>query len=361
MHLVVDARYTRTDHHDGISRFTASLIEALAPHHDVRMLISDEAQLPMLPAVPYVKINSPTSPLEPLTALRVNRLRPDVVFSPMQTMGSLGRRFPLVLTLHDLIYYQHPTPPGFLPAPVRLLWRLFHKAYWPQRFLLNRADVVATVSGTTRSLMREHRLTKRPIRIVSNASAPLGEPRDAAEGAANELVYMGSFMEYKNVETLIRSMAHLPGYTLRLLSKIRPDRRRELEALIPDGSSVVFHDGVSEEEYARLLRRARASVTLSKAEGFGIPLVEAMGLGTPVVCADTPIFREIGGDAALFVDAEDDAGFASAVRSLEDADEFAARSSVSRERAAEYSWERSAQALWKACEEAYELYHANGR
>ena len=80
MHLVVDARYTRTDHHDGISRFTASLIEALAPHHDVRMLISDEAQLPMLPAVPYVKINSPTSPLEPLTALRVNRLRPDAVF-----------------------------------------------------------------------------------------------------------------------------------------------------------------------------------------------------------------------------------------------------------------------------------------
>ncbi|KGF19905.1 glycosyltransferase family 4 protein [Pseudoglutamicibacter albus] len=361
MQLVVDARYTRTDHHDGISRFTASLIEALARNHDVRMLISDEAQLPMLPAVPYVVINSPTSPVEPLTSLRVNRLRPDVVFSPMQTMGSLGRRFPLVLTLHDLIYYQHPTPPGFLPAPVRLLWRLFHKAYWPQRFLLNRADVVATVSHTTASLMLKHELTRRPIRIVSNASAPMGQPRDPNEGAANELVYMGSFMEYKNVETLIRGMAHLPGYTLRLLSKIRPDRRRDLEALIPAGASVVFHDGVSEEEYAELLRRARASVTLSKAEGFGIPLVEAMGLGTPVVCADTPIFREIGADAALFVDADDDAGFASAVRSLENTHEFAARSGLSRERAAHYSWERSAEDLWRACQEARTLYHAKER
>ena len=56
-------------------------------------------------------------------ALLVNRLKPDVVFSPMQTMGSLGRRYRLVLTVHDLIYYRHRTPPRDLPAPVRALVR----------------------------------------------------------------------------------------------------------------------------------------------------------------------------------------------------------------------------------------------
>ena len=90
----------------------------------------------------------------------------------MQTMGSWGRKYPLVLTLHDLIYYEHPAPPGFLPAPVRVLWRLYHKAYWPQRLLLNRADVVATISHTTAALMRKYRLTKRPVRIVGNAPQP---------------------------------------------------------------------------------------------------------------------------------------------------------------------------------------------
>jgi hypothetical protein len=70
----------------------------------------------------------------------------------MQTMGSWGSKYGLVLTLHDLIYYEHPAPPGFLPAPVRVLWRLYHKAFWPQRLLLNRADIGGNRSARTTEL-----------------------------------------------------------------------------------------------------------------------------------------------------------------------------------------------------------------
>ena len=94
----------------------------------------------------------------------------------MQTMGSWGRKYALVLTLHDLIYYEHPAPPGFLPAPVRLLWRLYHKAFWPQRVLLDRADVVATISSTTAALIAKYRLTRRPVRIVGNAPSTAMRP-----------------------------------------------------------------------------------------------------------------------------------------------------------------------------------------
>lgn len=138
----------------------------------------------------------------------------------MQTMGSWGRKYPLVLTLHDLIYYEHPAPPGFLPAPVRVLWRLYHKAYWPQRLLLNRANVVATISDTTLALMRKHDLTKRPVRIIGNAPQGDRTPRDPSVRPEKSLAYMGSFMPYKNVETLIRGMAELPDFTLNLLSRI---------------------------------------------------------------------------------------------------------------------------------------------
>ncbi|MBF1654494.1 MAG: glycosyltransferase, partial [Rothia dentocariosa] len=248
MKLMVDARYTRIGFHDGISRYTASLLGALkelmdsgAPEvADVQlvMVISDERQLQMLPDLPHVKICSPTGPLEPTAALQLNKYKPDVVFSPMQTIGSVGRKFKLVLTLHDLIYYDHPTPPGFLPAPVRAGWRLFHKSYTPQRMLLNRADAVVTVSESTARLIREHRLTEKPLHVVPNAPQPgsvvsedeaLRRAKSRAEGASRHLVYMGSFMPYKNVETLLYAMRELPGYTLHLLSKMPDARRAELE------------------------------------------------------------------------------------------------------------------------------------
>lgn len=352
MRVVIDARFTRTDHHDGISRYGASLIEALSHRADVTMLIHDRRQLALLPQVPHVMINSPLSPSEIFVARRINSLRPDAVFCPMQTMGSFGRRYPLVLTLHDLIYYQNRTPPGFLPLPVRVLWRLYHLAYWPQRVLLDRADVVATISETTRALMQKHRLTRRPIRIVGNAPQPGINPRPPGQAPAKSLLYMGSFMPYKNVETLLAGMAGLDGYTLHLLSRITPGRRRELEALIPAGAEVVFHNGVSDDDYDHLLRSATALVTLSRAEGYGLPVIEAMAVGTPVIAADTQIFREVGGSAALYVDPDSPAGFSRAVRTLDDPHRWKAASDAGRAQAGGYTWEKSADSLLAALEEA---------
>ncbi len=349
--LVMDARFTRLDHHDGISRYGSSLMAAVAAHADVIMLIHDERQLALLPDLPWVKVNSPLSPLELMVARQVNKLGADLVFCPMQTMGSWGRKYPLVLTLHDLIYYEHPAPPGFLPAPVRVLWRLYHKAYWPQRLLLNRADVVATISRTTLALMNKFALTRKPIRIVGNAPQGGRVPRDASVSPEKTLTYMGSFMPYKNVETLIAGMAELPEFTLNLLSRITPQRRAELSALIPSGAKVVFHNGVTDAEYDELLLRTTALVTLSKAEGYGLPLVEAMALGTPVVVADTDIFREVGGTAGHYVPADSPAAFAAAVRALDDPVAWAASSRESVARAATFSWDASARELLAIAEE----------
>lgn len=342
MKIVFDARYTRIGRHDGISRYTAGLLAALARLHPVTMLISDRRQLELLPDLPWELVSAPTSALEPLVARTVNRLNPDVVFTPMQTMGSWGRDYRLVLTVHDLIYYRNRTPPRDLPWGVRVLWRLYHLSWWPQRMLLNRADAVVTVSQTTRRLMAEHRLTRRPVSVVYNAADALAGPGAArTEPGSRCLVYMGSFMPYKNVDTLVRAMALLPEYELHLMSRIGDAERERLTALAPQ-ARLVFHDGASDEEYADALRRATALVTVSRDEGFGIPLVESMSLGTPVVVSDIPIFREIGGDAALYVDPDDTAGLAAAVRGLEKPGEWAARSAAAVREAARFTWEASA-------------------
>ncbi len=352
MKILIDARFTRTDHHDGISRYGASLIGAVAKLAEVTMLISDPRQLALLPEVPYVLANSPLSPAELLVARTVNRLRPDVVVSPLQTMGTWGRKYPLILTLHDLIYYTNPAPPPFLPLPVRALWRLYHLGYWPQRLLLNRADVVATISETTASLIRKHALTRRPVHIVGNAPQEAAVVRDPAVEPEKTLLYMGSFMPYKNVETLLAGMAGLGEYTLHLLSRITSERRAELEALVPAGATVVFHNGVSDEEYNRLLASATALITLSKAEGYGLPVIEAMAAGTPVIASDIPIFREVSGGAALLVDPDDPAALTEAVRALGTSGRWARASADGLAQAATYTWDRSARQLIDAAEAA---------
>jgi len=362
--LFFDCRYTRTRVHDGISRFTASLVEAAAESSDVTMLISDPDQLNLLPDLPHLRISSPTSVREPWVARQLNPHRPDVVFSPMQTMGGRGRNYPLILTLHDLIYYEHRTPPRNLPALVRLGWRAYHLSYLPQRLVLNQADAVATVSETTRGLICQHGLTRRPVELISNAPTPVAQPRDPRVPPTRDLVYMGSFMGYKNVEAAIAGINRLPGYTLHLCSPIDDARLAELVTLAEDPEQLMFHRGISEEDYAALLQQATALVTLSQAEGYGLPVVEAMAHGTPCVLSDLPIFAEIAGSAAegagaQLVPGEDAAAFAEAVRRLEDPDSFAHASAAARRRSLEFSWADSAARLVDLGERLAEHGHAS--
>ena len=345
MRIVVDCRYVRLDQHDGISRYTAGLVTELGRLHPLTMLISDHRQLALLPALPWQLVRAPTSLLEPLIALSVNRLKPDVVFSPMQTMGSWRRKYRLVLTVHDLIYYRNRTPPRDLPALIRLLWRAYHLSWWPQRMLLNGADEIVTVSQTTRSLLAEHHLTRRPVTVVPNAADPVsGTPSHRSIPETTRLIYMGSFMPYKNLDTLVLALADLPEYELHLLSRVSATDRARLTACAPQ-ARLVFHDGVTDEDYHRLLRSATALVTASRDEGFGIPLVEAMSLGIPVVVSDIPIFREIGGAAALYFDPSNAEGVAAAVRHLAEPGEWATRSAQSVEQAATFTWAASARTL----------------
>lgn len=344
MKIVVDCRYVRLGPPDGITRYTIGVVTALARRCPVTMLISDRRQLDRLPELPYSLLNDPTNVREPWVARQVNKLAPDVVFSPMQTMGSWGRRYRLVLTVHDLIYYDHPRPPARFGWPLRLLWRAYHLSWWPQRLLLNRADAVVAVSETTRHLLRLHRLTSRPVTVVPNAADPLAENEREPGHTARSLVYVGTFMPYKNVDVLARALDRLPGWTLHLISPITPAERAHLEALAPPGA-LVCHNGASDEDYQRILRGATALVSGSRAEGFGIPLVEAMATGTPIVVSDIDIFREVGGGAALFADPGDPESFAAAIARLSDPTEWNERSVRSREQARHFCWDTSAARL----------------
>lgn len=345
--LHFDARFIRLDHHDGISRFSVELIKAVADKVKVVAIIHDPRQLEHLPSgIEYVLLNNPQSPLEFFIAKKLNKLGASHVFSPMQIMGTAGRKYKLVLTLHDLIYYRHKKPPKDLNFLVQLIWRSYHLSYWPQRLLLNRADAVATVSKTTKQLIEQHRLTKREVGVVYNA-AP-GDPASTARTMpiSRSLLYIGSFMPYKNVETLVKALGLLPRFELHLLSKIDKSRQADLEQLANGvGANVVFHSGVSDEEYESLLKESFALVSASRDEGFGIPLVEAMQQGTPVVVSDLEIFHEVAGTAGKYFSPDQPEEFASRMAELEDAKLWAEASKQGLNQAKQFNWDSSANAL----------------
>lgn len=354
MRIVVDCRYVRLGPPDGISRYTIGIVTALARLHPVTVLIHHPGQLDRLPDLPYALVSDPTSLAEPWVARQVNRLRPDVVFTPMQTMGSWGRRYRLILTVHDLIYYRHRRPPARFGWPLRLLWRAYHLSWWPQRLLLNRADAVVTVSETTKRLIEDHRLTRSLVTVVPNAAdpAPRGDGPDRIRhrrarhdgSGSRSLVYVGTFAPYKNVAVLARALHELPGFTLHLISPITDTERTHLTRLAPP-DSIVCHDGASDDDYQRTLRGALALVTASLDEGFGIPVLEAMTSGIPVVVSDIAIFREVGGAAATFADPNSPSAFAAAVCELTDPDTWQHRAALCRDQSRRFSWPASAELL----------------
>ena len=352
MSLFFDCRFIRADHHDGISRFSSELFTATSKKASVIALISDLGQLRHLPqGTEYFLANDPTNPWQELWLPRkLNALGASVVFSPMQTMGSLGKRYKLILTLHDLIYYKHRRPPRTLAWPIRVAWRLFHLSFTPVRFLLNKSDAVVTISKTTKELIASNRLTRRPVHVVYNASSMPAVISAKPAPKSKSLVYMGSFMPYKNVETLIQAMAELPDYTLTLCSKVDPKRKIALlKGLAPEVSSrITFANGVSEAEYMQILDESFALVSASFDEGFGIPVIEAMSRAIPVVISDIPIFREVAATAGVFFNPNSPSAFSEAVKQLKPSEAWRQASENCLEQSMSFDWSESANRLLAA-------------
>jgi glycosyltransferase involved in cell wall biosynthesis len=352
MTVFFDCRFMRPGHMDGITRYSEQLFAALNRIRPITAIVSSQEQLERLPAgSSYLMVNDPTSIREITLAKRLNRAGASIVFSPMQTTSGLGRRYKLISTVHDLIYYRRRKPPSFLPFGVRVIWWMYHLSFWPQRVLLKQSDALVTVSETTKRDIERARLwpSVKPLRIASPAfdaeifSAQKSDP--AVTGAKRSLVYAGSFMPYKGVETIIEALKELPDFELLLVSTASEDVQRHLRQLAGESATKVkFLGGLADADYAQVLRNSTAFVSASIDEGFGIPLIEAMACRTAVVCSDIPVFREVAGEAAEFFEPSNAKALAAAVNRLT-YEHLSALRHKGIQRSNHYNWDASAQVL----------------
>jgi glycosyltransferase involved in cell wall biosynthesis len=295
-------------------------------------------------------------------ARRCARWKADVLLSAL-TIGPAMSSIPFVSVVHDLTAWTHPewharrTIVGFAP-----LW---------ERTVERAARLVCVSRATARELLRYYPETRPRVRIVANGVDSDFTPaaREATEsemirrryaGGNRYILYLGTLEPRKNIEALVLACERLWAQR-----RSRPDlvlaggpgwRTRSLMRRIARSPfrDKIHQAGYAPRELAReLYRAAEVFVYPSLAEGFGLPVAEAMACGTPVVASTAEALVEVAGGAALLAEPRDTVALARQIElALEDG---ATRDRLRRDglaRAAEFSWKAAAEATAEVLREA---------
>lgn len=223
-----------------------------------------------------------------------------------------------VMTIHDLVPILQPVD--------HILRRPLYGLPWVASVVAGalRADTVTTVSRYSADRIR--RWLRRRSVVIPPAAARRPVPRSVPPPSHPDLegryvVYNGGFGSRKRVDTLLRAMAELPASLtdLRLVALGRHmEQYRSLIAELGIADQVIAPGYVSEDERDAWVEHAWAMAYPSSMEGFGLPLLEAMSYGVPVVTSANSSLSEVGGDAALYAAPDEPAEWTRAFEKLDD-------------------------------------------
>jgi glycosyltransferase involved in cell wall biosynthesis len=287
-------------------------------------------------------------------AAAVRRDRPAVLFAPAYT-APLTIRTPVALTVHDVSFLAHPE--WFRP-----------RERWRRRLLTRasarRASVVLTVSRfSADEIVRHVALPRERIRVVPHGIERAGRPEEGNRARASAppvLLFVGSLLNRRHIPELIEATAlvrsRIPAIRLVLVGDNRTWPRQDPQGLarrFDIADCVDVRAFVPDEELRRLYGVATVFVFLSEYEGFGFTPLEALSAGAVPLVLDTPVAREVYGDAARFVPRPDPGAVADAIVELLTGDE--ARRAVLMHGPAvlgRYHWSEAAATTLAALEQA---------
>ncbi len=374
MRIGLDARWIFPEI-TGIGSYTQELIRHLTltdteneyviffRHEEVRKRTSQYAELEqtsnfstqLIPYGPFSLRNQWAMPgLIRKTRLDVYHSTNFMIPFPAFPAGRRGKTA-CAVTIHDLI------PLLFPEHTPKALKTRFHPVYrWIMREVGRRADLIITVSESSRKDILRHMAVpqeknNRVVAIhegVSDRYEPA--PRPARDHKV--VLYVGRMDPYKNVPGLLTAFDHI------VREGVIPVRLRIIgprDARYPHVQEMIEAKGLQEHidwpgyvsgvELKQAYQEADVFVLPSLYEGFGLPVLEAMACGTPVVCGNRASLPEVAGDAALLVDPENTDALTDAIRSvLTDADRAEALRIRGLDRTAHFSWKRTAQETVRA-------------
>jgi glycosyltransferase involved in cell wall biosynthesis len=358
--LVVNAR-NLTGPHTGIEIYMEQLLRALAATRELGITTLSWAPIGLdVPGIhEVVPARRPDLDPDSLKALAwklwfdhagcLKGLPPDkrVLYHGMDGFlpFTLRRTIRCVLTVHDLGWQAHPE---LYASRLRLMYGIF--VPWAIR----RADRLIAVSRyTADDLIRRAHVPAAKIDVVYHGVDPAFAPLEqAATSESPYLLAVGGVSPRKNARRLIEAFVRWRGrggraqsYRL-LITGHSLDPEFAHERLAPEGVSLLGY--VDQAELRRLYAGAAAFIYPAIYEGFGLPIVEAMACGAPVVTSRTGSAPEIAGGAAIIVDPFDPASIEAGMERVTQPGEAEQLRALGFERARAFRWEQAAQATLDA-------------
>lgn len=303
--------------------------------------------------------------------LPAGRFRPRLIWPPANLPRVLAAS-PLAARRDklDLLHATYTLPPA-LPCPGIVTvhdvsFRLFPRAFSPRDRLVLAlavahsvrvaARVITISESSRRDIVRLYRVPEARVTAIPLAAGAsfqpvtgavrLAEVRQRYNVPADYILAVGNLQPRKNLPRLLQAYAELkrhdeavPGLVLAGKALWRESDLYRMATALGLAGAIVFTGYVPDDDLVALYSGALCFVYPSLYEGFGLPVLEAMACGTPVIASATSSLPEVVGDAALLVDPLDVAELARAIRRLIDDDTLRARlRSMGRARAAYFSW-----------------------
>ncbi|KQZ82075.1 hypothetical protein ASD56_14390 [Microbacterium sp. Root166] len=279
------------------------------------------------------------------------RAKADLLHSPM-TLGPWRTTMPAVISMHDMLYWSHPeymsTP--LYTGPVKAMERLTSR----------NATRILTISEESReAIVRYLKVPIERIDLVPLAgSSVVGADRARASEHGAMVLATGNRRPHKNWPSLIRALPLVDPVVRPKVVITGSHGDDPLIAVVEETGMqewVELKSWVDDDEMRELYSTATVLAMPSFADGFSLPALEAMGSGLPVMISDLPVYREVVGDVALFTDPHDLQTIADAMTTAATRpDVLADLTARGYERAALFSWERTARGTLESFERALE-------
>lgn len=386
LRIAFDGRYIQ-DHYPGIGRYAYNLIRALAECDtgDELLVLYDPAaantrfnvtELATLPGVALHPLKDRFHFFWPRRSSVAWAGRPPDIFHAPHCLKPSWLARPSITTVHDLIPLRFPAS---LPSAARRL--LFRAGVW---LACRNSQMILTPSeASKRDLLKTFKLPPEKVRVTPSAANESFSPQPKAEVErvmqlyrlpSRYVLHLGGSKPHKNLTQLVDAWTELRGRIagrrlngdVKLVLAGREDPRypaaRRRVSSTGTSESVLFAGAIAEQDLSGLFSGATLFVFPSLYEGFGLPALEAMACGAPVVSSSAGALPEVVGSAALCVSPHDVPALADAIEQVLVNESLRRRLAArSLAQAARFSWSRTAKLTRAAYQEAARRIPLNRR
>lgn len=291
----------------------------------------------------------------------LKKVNADVFLSPDGYL-SLRTKVPQLAVIHDISFAHRPED---IPA----MKRWYYNYFFPK--FAKKAARIATVSNYSKTdIAKTYQVSAEKIDVVFDGSNENFRPysskkqkpiRERYTQGAPYFLFVGALHPRKNVAGLLKAFDSFKSKTGRSEKLLIVGGKMHKTGEISETwqkmqwkDDVVFTGRVSQEELYRIYAAAMALTFVPFFEGFGIPILEAMNAGVPVICSSTTSMPEVGGDAVIYVEPGNVGQIAGAMSKISTDSEFRneliSKGFVQKEK---FSWDKTAVLLWESMEKVF--------